>query len=188
MCSQCLGHTGSAPAYSVCAFPVYTAQAPGCSAGNCLMRALVYMHVPGLSHLGSGSRVLHNGADFVGPAFCTCPRPEQLRWPGAWWTRSPPGGGCILSPISAARFSGCTMGMPSQVWPVSLLGSWSLAATLLANVDRPESQEILVSNGACLQFGIRCLSGAARDGRGRAGLQPASSAQSFVLWADLAVS
>ena len=33
-CSQCLGHTGSAPTHRVCAFPVYTAQAPGCSAGE----------------------------------------------------------------------------------------------------------------------------------------------------------
>ena len=31
-CSQCLGHTEFAPSHSVCAFPVYTAQAPGCSA------------------------------------------------------------------------------------------------------------------------------------------------------------
>ena len=29
---QCLGHTGFAPAHSVCALPVYTAQAPGWSA------------------------------------------------------------------------------------------------------------------------------------------------------------
>ena len=33
-CLQCLGHTGFTPAHSVCAFPVYTAQAPGCSAGE----------------------------------------------------------------------------------------------------------------------------------------------------------
>ena len=33
-CSQCLGHTGFAPAHGTCAFPVYTAQAPGCSAGE----------------------------------------------------------------------------------------------------------------------------------------------------------
>ena len=33
-CSQCLGHTGFAPTHSVCAFLVYTAQAPGCSAGE----------------------------------------------------------------------------------------------------------------------------------------------------------
>ena len=33
-CSQCLGHTGFAPAHGMCAFPVCTAQAPGCSAGE----------------------------------------------------------------------------------------------------------------------------------------------------------
>ena len=31
---QCLGHIGFAPTHGVCAFPVYTAQAPGCSAGK----------------------------------------------------------------------------------------------------------------------------------------------------------
>ena len=36
---------------------------------------------------------------------------------------------------------------------MSLLGSFSLAATLLVDVDHPESQEVLVSNEACLQFG-----------------------------------
>ena len=60
-------------------------------------------------------------------------------------------------PIPAAQFSGCT---PSQVYRLSLLGSWSLAATPLADVDRPESQEVLVSNEVCLQFGNGCLSGA----------------------------
>ena len=33
-CLQCLGHTGFAPAHSVCAFPIYTVQALGCSAGE----------------------------------------------------------------------------------------------------------------------------------------------------------
>ena len=33
-CSQCFSHTGFAPTHSVCAFQVYTAQAPGCSAGE----------------------------------------------------------------------------------------------------------------------------------------------------------
>ena len=45
------------PAHGVCAFPIYTAQTLGCSARNCLMRALVYMHFPGLSCSGSGSWV-----------------------------------------------------------------------------------------------------------------------------------
>ena len=33
-CLQCLGHTGFAPAHGMCTFPVYTAQAPGCCAGE----------------------------------------------------------------------------------------------------------------------------------------------------------
>ena len=78
-CSQCLGHTGFAPAHGVCAFPVYTAQTVGCSAGNCLMLALGFVYTLGLSRSGSGSRVLHKGADLVGPAFCALPRSEQLR-------------------------------------------------------------------------------------------------------------
>ena len=32
--SQCVGHTGLAPIHGMCAFAVYTAQAPGCSAGE----------------------------------------------------------------------------------------------------------------------------------------------------------
>ena len=68
---------------SVC-FP--SLHCSGCSAGNCLMRALVCMHFPGLSHSGSGSQVLHKGTDLVGPAFCTRSRSEQLRWPGPWRT------------------------------------------------------------------------------------------------------
>ena len=46
--------------------------------------------------------------------------------------------------LPAARLSRCTTGAPSQ-----------------ADVDRPESQEVLVSKEACLQFGKQCLSGAA---------------------------
>ena len=46
--------------------------------GNCLTWALGCVHFPGLSRSGSGSRVLHKGADSVGPAFCALPRSEQL--------------------------------------------------------------------------------------------------------------
>ena len=79
VCLQCLGHTGFAPAHGVCAFPVSTAQALGCSGGNYLRLALGCMHFPGLSHSGSGTRVLHKGTDSVGPEFCALPRSEQLR-------------------------------------------------------------------------------------------------------------
>ena len=54
MCLQCLHHTTFAPAHDVCAFLVYTAQALGCSAGNCLRPALGCMHFPGLSPSASG--------------------------------------------------------------------------------------------------------------------------------------
>ena len=50
-CSQCLSYTGFAP--SMCAFPVYTAQAPGCSAGE-LSKA--------------------------GPGLCALPRSKPLRF------------------------------------------------------------------------------------------------------------
>ena len=83
-CSQCLGHTGFAPAHGMCPFPVYTAQALGCFARNCLRPALGCMHFPGLSGSGSGTRVVLKGANSVGPAFCALPRSEQLRGPGAW--------------------------------------------------------------------------------------------------------
>ena len=46
----------------VCAFPVYTAQAPGCSIWS---EACVAC--------GSSFRVLHNSADSVAPAFCAFP-------------------------------------------------------------------------------------------------------------------
>ena len=76
-CTLCLGHTGFAPAHGMCAFMVYTAQAPGCSARNCLRLALGCVHFPGLSRSGSGTQILHKGADLVGPAFSALP----------WWLR-----------------------------------------------------------------------------------------------------
>ena len=80
------------------------------------------------------------------------PRSEQLRWPGVWCVSSPPVEGCDLSPplSQLLGFLG-----------VYLLGSWSLAATLPADVDCPETQDVLVSNKVWLQFGIGCLSWAA---------------------------
>ena len=61
-----------------------------CSGFRLLYRkwALSCVHFPGLSCPGSGSQVLHKGADSVGPAFCVLPWSEQLRQPGAWWVHS----------------------------------------------------------------------------------------------------
>ena len=60
--SPCSGHTGFAPYRGVCAFPVCTAQAPGCSiwSGLCFV-------------CGSSFRVLHKSADSVAPAFFAFP-------------------------------------------------------------------------------------------------------------------
>ena len=62
--------------------------------------------------------------------------------------RTIPGGRCILitSGVPATLFPGWAVGTPSQVCLVFLLGSWSLAVTLLADVNCPGSQEDLVSN------------------------------------------
>ena len=87
---------GLPPAHSF--HMVCISQALGCSAGNCLRWALGLAHFPGLGHSGSGSQVLHKGADLVGPVFCALPRSKQLRWPGAWWVQSSPGRRCILLP------------------------------------------------------------------------------------------
>ena len=60
--SPCSGHTGFAPHRGVCAFPVYTAQAPGRSIWS---RPCV--------ECGSSFRVLHKSADSVAPACCAFP-------------------------------------------------------------------------------------------------------------------
>ena len=128
----------------------------GCSAGNCLRWALGCMPFPGLSLSGSGSRVLHKGTD-LGLRFVPIPG-FSSSGDQVLGERSRPEleAASTASPVPAARFSGCNTGTPSQVCRVSLLGSCSLAATLLADVNRPEFQELLGSSGACLQCGRAC--------------------------------
>ena len=77
VCLQYLSHTGSAPAHGACALPAHTAQAVGCSAGNCPRLALGCMHLPGLSHSGSGTLIVLRGADSIGPAFVPFPGPSS---------------------------------------------------------------------------------------------------------------
>ena len=79
MCLQCLSSIGPAPTHSVCALPAHTAQALGCSTSNRLRPALGCKHLPGLSHSGSGIRVVLRGADSIGPVFCALPMSKQLR-------------------------------------------------------------------------------------------------------------
>ena len=60
--SPCSGHTGFAPYRGVCAFPMYTAKAPGCSIWS----------GPWVE-CGSSFLVLHNSMDSVAPACCVFP-------------------------------------------------------------------------------------------------------------------
>ena len=100
VCSQCLDHTGFGLAHGVCAFPVYTAQAPGYSAGE-------------LSKVGPGLHALPRSKLLIfrfwgtpqrrrlGLAYVLCP--SQVR--AAQVTRylanahSPGGAGHLTSPI-----------------------------------------------------------------------------------------
>ena len=97
-CSQCLGHTGSAPARGVCAFLVYTTQAPGCSAG-------------GLSKGGPGLRVCPRSKPLrfrfsgtpqrhrLGWAYVLCPSQARAAQVTRCFVNAlSPGRGCILSP------------------------------------------------------------------------------------------
>ena len=81
VCSQCLSHTGPAPAHGACTLPAHTAQAL-----SRLLRREPSVASPGLpvlprskplrfGHLGSPQRRKLS----VGPAFCALPRSEQLK-------------------------------------------------------------------------------------------------------------
>ena len=124
-CLQCLGLTGFVPAHGVCAFPVYTSQALGCSAGE-------------LSEVGPGLHALPRSKP-LRFRFSGTPQRHRLGWACILYTSQvqvaqmirclastvTPSWGLrpITSPIPAAQFSGCTTSVPSQVCHVSLLGS-----------------------------------------------------------------
>ena len=124
-CLQCLGHTGFAPAHAMCAFLVYTAQAPGCSAGELSKSG------PGL-HALPRSKLLRFRFSYtlqrhrVGWACILCPS----QFGAAQATKclvnahSPGRAVCLItSPVPATWFPGCAVGAPAQVCHVSPLGS-----------------------------------------------------------------
>ena len=93
--SQCLSHTGLAPTHGMCALLVYTAQAPGCSAGE-------------LSNAGSGLRALPRSQLLkfrystraqtrLGLCFVPCPGPSSSE-EQVLSERTLPGGWCVLTP------------------------------------------------------------------------------------------
>ena len=85
---------------------------------NYLKWALGCMHFPSLSHSGSGSRVLHKGADSVGPAFCALPRSEKLRRPGTYEHTLPRWAMRLITSLVLGA-----VGAPSQVCHLFPLGS-----------------------------------------------------------------
>ena len=123
----------------------------------------------------SGSRLLCLQLSEAGPGLCALPRSKPFRFRFRFsgtpqrhrlsWTCvlcpshvraaqatrcltstvTPRCGVSYTSPIPAAQFAGWQQACPSQVGRVSLLGSWSLAATVPADVNRPVSQQVLVS-------------------------------------------
>ena len=162
--------------------------------GNCLKQALGCLHFPGLSRSGSGSWLLHKGADLVGPAFCACPRSEQLRGPGAWRAQSPPVGDCVLSPPSSqplgflgvhtthllrcaeCLFWGADLKLQSSRQMSTVQNpkkSWLAKKPACSLVDDASLGPQLPPSGSdCPRLPV--------SGGGWAGLQSASSAQSFV--------
>ena len=124
-CSQSLGHTGFAPAHGVYAFPVYTAQALGCFAGELSkvgpgLCALPRSKPLRLSFLSTPQR--HR----LGWACVLCPSQVQAAQATRCLVSSLSSGQAvhlITSPVPAAQFPRCAVGAPSQVCRVSPLGS-----------------------------------------------------------------
>ena len=110
--SQYSDHTGFAPAHDVCAFLVYTAQAPDCSA-EVLSKAGRGLCVPPTSML-------------LRFRFLGTPQRHRLGWAGVLCTSQVWAAQCGAShhlPGPAAQFPGCAVGTLSQVGHVSPLGS-----------------------------------------------------------------
>ena len=98
-CLQCLGHTGFAPTHSVYSFLVYTAQAPGCSAGE-------------LSK--------------VGPVLCALPRSKPLRFRFSGTPqRHRLSWACVLCPsqVRAAQVTRCLASAVAPSWRLRLIAS-----------------------------------------------------------------
>ena len=73
VCLQCLSHTGPAPAHGTCALHSHAAQAVESSARNHSRPALGCMHLSGLSHSGSGTRVVSEAQTQLGLHFVPFP-------------------------------------------------------------------------------------------------------------------
>ena len=139
-CSQCLGHTGFAPTHGVCAFPVYTAQAPGCSAGELSKAGPGLCALPGsnllrLRFLGTPQRHRLRGSCVLCPFQVRAAQVTRCLAS----THSPGAVRLIASPVPATYIPGCTAGVPSQVCSVSLWGAdlWLRPSQRMSTVQDP---------------------------------------------------
>ena len=102
------------------------------------------MQFPGLRRSGSGSRVLHKGADSAGPAFRVLPRPGSSGDPVLGMVPLPMWGHVLPLPRPSRRFRGvqweCGLGSA-----LGVLGEL-VSAALLMDANCPGPQEDLVSN------------------------------------------
>ena len=125
-CLQCLGHTGFAAAHGVCAFLVYTAQAPGCSAGE-------------LSKVGPGLCALP-GSKLLRFRYLGTPQRHRLNW------------AYVLCPsqVRAAQATRCLVSALSYVggasYPLpgpSPLVSWVRSKSAISGVPCVSSGELI---------------------------------------------
>ena len=77
-CSQCMDHTGLAPAHRLRVLSWATLlRLQVALQGCCPKQALHFVYVPGLSCSGSGSWIFHKGTDLVGCAIRPFPGPSS---------------------------------------------------------------------------------------------------------------
>ena len=122
-CSQCLSHTGFVSAHSVCAFPVYTAQASGCSAVELSkvgpgLHALPRSKPLRFRFSGIPQRCRLSWACVLCPSEVRAAQGDQLlgehTLPRCSASYHLPGPSCLISWVA--------VGAPSQMCYVSLLG------------------------------------------------------------------
>ena len=149
-----MDHTGFAPTQGVCAFPVYTAQAPGCSAGDQppnvgpAFRALPRSKLPGFSF--SSTPQTHRQWSMC---FVPFPGPSSSG-DQVLGEHAIPGGLCVLitSPVPAPWFPGCTARAVSQVSHISPPGSDPPGRCQPSQMPGRLGQQL----EACSQIGGRC--------------------------------
>ena len=114
-CSQSLGYTGFALAHGMCAFPVCTAQAPCCSAGEEAKAGPGLCALPRSTPLRfrfSGTPQRHR----LSWACVFCPSQVQTAQVTRCFASAHSAGGTVhLITVPVARFPGCTEGAASQV-------------------------------------------------------------------------